>query len=344
MKPTSSRVSATNQYGSLVLRIRQIIQTFKSKNKKLRQDQFLEMYWQIGRAIWHVLDKEQTRYGKLFYKILAKDVGIDRTDLIRCVQFFREYHVKDTLRKLTWTHYRILLTVKDVQERARLEQQAIKDNWSSRKLFAEAGKCKRPTFGKRAVMVSLDDSKENNAASFSPGWLFTYRVIADRYASKRLVLDLGFGITFRLDAAQKFSEGDFVSVEKKNGQIDLHAVLSFNENSCFTYSGYVVRVLEDLRLDILIDCGFGVRVRKVVSLRGVTEQDRSSGSNESIRKIYERNIRPSQRVVIKIHQGACPDQFKADLFYLKDSSDIQKIIKEGNCLNLQIGKALASTV
>lgn len=103
----------------------------------------VKAYWEIGRVI---VEEEQrgvkrADYGKTLIEELAKRLterhgkGFAETNLKYMRLFYRAYPIRHALRdELTWTHYRLLLRVKDEQARNYYITQTIDAGWSTRDL------------------------------------------------------------------------------------------------------------------------------------------------------------------------------------------------------------------
>ena len=95
-----------------------------------------ETYWKIGKFIHeHLLEnKQRADYGHFILERLGRDVDKDATSLARALQFYRTYPTLATWQELTWSHYRTLLSIKDTDERKKLEKQIISKGWDNRQL------------------------------------------------------------------------------------------------------------------------------------------------------------------------------------------------------------------
>ena len=103
----------------------------------------VETYWQIGKRIVQEEQKgkERADYGKYLVRRLALDLtkkfgkGFTGRNLWAMRQFYLTYPKVHAVRaELTWTHYRILMGIKDENMRSFYEIEAVKNNWSSREL------------------------------------------------------------------------------------------------------------------------------------------------------------------------------------------------------------------
>lgn len=102
----------------------------------------IQAYHEIGRSI---VEKqggdERSEYGKGLLKELSQQMtkdfgkGYDISNLRKMRQFYLTYPNRDALRpELTWTHYRLLMKVKNNQAREFYLEECIKSNWSTRQL------------------------------------------------------------------------------------------------------------------------------------------------------------------------------------------------------------------
>lgn len=103
----------------------------------------LQTYWDIGKRI---VEEEQkgnlkAEYGSGLLKEISKRLtnefgrGFSRTNLQSMRKFFIEYPKCQTLSsKLSWSHYLLLLTITDKNERAFYEHECENSNWSVRTL------------------------------------------------------------------------------------------------------------------------------------------------------------------------------------------------------------------
>ncbi|MBF0478873.1 MAG: hypothetical protein HQL26_05265 [Candidatus Omnitrophica bacterium] len=320
----------TNDYLHVVTQIREILRKAKTKSAISSDDHFIDMYWQIGRCMYQYVDTDKTRYGKLFAKRLAQDVGVDRTDLIRSLQFFREYHVKDARSKLTWTHYRVLMTVKDLQIRRELEQRALRETWSSRQLMAHSAQYKKPAHKKTTEQQNQTESPE-----FKIGWLYTYRIIRDHNSLSKFWIDLGFNLRLRVPETEHVHENDIVSANWENGRILLQEMLGLEEKLLFTYGATIEKLGQDGSLSLEIDCGFGILFRHKIWLKGLQTIFVDPAKNKRAVTFLERKLAPGQKIVIKMfwEEGQRP---AANIFYHQEEKKFSAIAKNGICLNTEM--------
>ncbi|MBF0483399.1 MAG: hypothetical protein HQL25_01720 [Candidatus Omnitrophica bacterium] len=321
----------------VVAQIQEIVKKSNSRSaSKNGEDHLIEMYWQIGRCIYqHVLDRKKTSYGKYFSIKLAKDVKLARPELIRALQFFREYHVKDAKSKLTWTHYKILLTIKDLTLRKELEQQAITEHWTSRQLIAKTANYKnslKQNKVQKKELIPTSSDNNNNPAELKLGWLYTYQILRDRHSSSKFWIDLGFDMRLRVPENISVQDGDITSASWDNGKIQLQGMLGLEKELLYTYGATIEKILDTGALAIEIDCGFGILLRKKIFLAGTMPilSDPKKGSRAM--NFLNRKLSTGQKIVLKMLWGD-GTQPEAIVFYHPDAKKYTDIVKEGLCIN-----------
>src|SRR5690554_266500 len=128
---------------TLYKEVKQVIE--ESRNTAYRAANFamVQAYWGIGKLIVEEEQngEERAEYGKGLIKELSKKLtqeygrGFDASNLRYIRQFYRVFQKRDALRhELSWTHYRLLLSVEDEKTRQFYLQEAIDCNWSTRSL------------------------------------------------------------------------------------------------------------------------------------------------------------------------------------------------------------------
>ena len=123
--------------------ISQIIEEARNTVYRTANFSMVKTYWNIGKTI---VEEEQNgadraEYGKKLIEQLAKKLskkygkGFTETNLKYMRQFYHFFEKSHALRdELSWTHYRLLLKVKNDQARQFYLQESIDCNWSTRTL------------------------------------------------------------------------------------------------------------------------------------------------------------------------------------------------------------------
>lgn len=128
--------------------INQIIEQARNTVYRTANFTMVQAYWNIGKSIVEEEQKgkERAEYGQELIKQLAKKLskkhgrGFTETNLKYMRQFYQYFEKSHALRdQLSWTHYRLLLKVKNDQARNFYLQESIECNWSTRTLERQIG-------------------------------------------------------------------------------------------------------------------------------------------------------------------------------------------------------------
>ncbi len=102
----------------------------------------IQAYWLIGKKIVEKQGSlERAEYGKGLIEELSKQLrrdfgkGFTQANLRNMRQFYLVFQNRNALRsELSWTHYRLLIRVKNDDERNFYMNECVKSNWSTRQL------------------------------------------------------------------------------------------------------------------------------------------------------------------------------------------------------------------
>ena len=128
---------------NLYLNIREILEQARTSAYRAVNFAMVSAYWNIGRLIVEDEQKGSRRaeYGKAVLEELSKRLteefgkGFDVSNLRYMRLFYKTFPICDTLRhELTWSHYRMLLRVKNESARIWYMNEAADQTWSTRQL------------------------------------------------------------------------------------------------------------------------------------------------------------------------------------------------------------------
>lgn len=145
---TKKLIKQTVRSGGVYGRIKGIIENARRNIERSINTEMVLAYWQIGKEIVEEEQRGKTRanYGEgilkgLSYKLMADfGRGFDESNLRNIRSFYLTYLKCDALRhELSWTHYRILMRIKNPEARAFYEIECVNNNWSSRELERQKG-------------------------------------------------------------------------------------------------------------------------------------------------------------------------------------------------------------
>ncbi len=123
--------------------IREIIS--QSRETAVRSVDFTRtlMYWSIGKRIFEEEQqgKERAVYGSYLIEFISNELqpeygnGFAKRELERYRQFYRTFPIATTLRsQLSWSQYKLLMSLKDNEQREFYIAEAMKNNWTVRQL------------------------------------------------------------------------------------------------------------------------------------------------------------------------------------------------------------------
>jgi predicted nuclease of restriction endonuclease-like (RecB) superfamily len=123
--------------------IREIIS--QSREAAVRSVDFTRtlMYWSIGKRIFEEEQqgKERAVYGSYLIEFISNELqpeygnGFAKRELERYRQFYRTFPIATTLRsQLSWSQYKLLMSLKDNEQREFYIAEAMKNNWTVRQL------------------------------------------------------------------------------------------------------------------------------------------------------------------------------------------------------------------
>lgn len=99
-------------------------------------------YWNIGKKIYEIYgENDRAEYGKQVLKEISEKLtaefgkGFDVSSLRKMRQFYTAFKNRATVwRELSWSHYRLLIAVKDEKAREFYASECAKASWSVRQL------------------------------------------------------------------------------------------------------------------------------------------------------------------------------------------------------------------
>jgi len=124
-------------YNNLLKDIKSILQKGLTKAYKAVDNIKVQTYWQVGERVVRkeLQHKDRADYGKKIIKNLSNDLKIDRRLFYRVVRFYRIYPIVVTVSpQLSWSHYEVLIGIKNKEIRRFYENSSIRNSWSVREL------------------------------------------------------------------------------------------------------------------------------------------------------------------------------------------------------------------
>lgn len=185
----------------LYLNIKNILQT--ARDSAYRQVNFImvEAYWNIGKKIVNEEQngEDRAKYGANLIKELSKQLttdfgkGFSAQSLWNMKQFYNTFPILSTLwRELSWSHYKLIIRLKDEKARNWYMRESVASNWSVRALERQIG-----THYYERILASKENKLVKNEAKENTKdlQLTPKDIIKDPYVLE--FLDLKDNISFR---------------------------------------------------------------------------------------------------------------------------------------------------
>lgn len=124
-------------------RVAPIIAGAKNKILKTINQQIVKAYWEIGKEILEEEQKgrDRAKYGQALIENLSIQLtknfgkGFTKRNLWQMRKFYETYPIMHALRaQLTWTHYRLLISIEEQDKRSFYEVECVNNQWSTREL------------------------------------------------------------------------------------------------------------------------------------------------------------------------------------------------------------------
>jgi endonuclease YncB( thermonuclease family) len=343
MATESSGISST-QYNSILKDISKIYEQSLEEGNEDWNKAVLSSNWKIGQRIIEVTQEKKARanYGKQVLKQLSNDLtrkyakGFSERNLEYIRKFYQYYKSGQFHSELSWSHYVCLLLIDDSSTRLTLEKNAIQKKLTSRDLL---------TLVKQELARTKGKTKSNSPGETTANTLlkptlqlYTYRIVR-KYKGDTTTslphLDLGFSILLeKKENLSKFKIGSIIESAKDNKTYSFK--LNSNVKELFTYKAYLERVIDGDTLLVNIDLGFSISVEQRLRLRGLDAPELSTKKGISSKKFVESCLKDCKFLILKTHGKDKYDRYLVDVFYKKNESDEEIVIKEGLFLNNEL--------
>ena len=126
-----------SRYRKLVDDVHALLEEGRSQVHGAINQIMLDTYHRIGHRIWKEKISDTAGYGEAVMEGMAKELKTDRTTLVRCIEFYEEYPKGAPKSNLSWSHWRIIITLPNAKDRDYYQREAEKEHWS-REVLARA--------------------------------------------------------------------------------------------------------------------------------------------------------------------------------------------------------------
>lgn len=314
----------TPQVKSLIEIIRSEIDSGMERARLAMEQEKRQTYWNVGKHIKeHLLqNEERAEYGDYLFPILSQELNIDKTTLYRAVKVYEEYpEIVAVQPQLNWSHLKILVTIKDEEQRKQYEDTIVE------KKLTEAGLKELMKKDKGL----LEKPHGNPVLHLERGEPWVYRL---KKVQNKIVVDLGFRFAIE-SPLQNITPESVMKVEKKNQEYHFNSTDS-GSVPYYTYKAYLIEVIDGDTLWVDIDLGFGTWTTQKLRFRGINTKEIETASGKSAKEYIENKLKGCPFLVIKTYWRDKFTRYLADVFYDKNETDYDSLIQDGKFLNQEL--------
>ncbi len=296
----------------------------------------VKTYWRTGELIAKDIlkNKDRADYAQHLFERLTEDLGVDVSTLLRAVKFYRAFPIPATWQELSWSHYRLLITVEGQARRKFFQKRAAEKEWSVEELSEAI----------RLDKLKIEEPQERSAQSpvklsVTRSRLYTYQILEPNYIhpiEEHLVIDLGFKTLIHAQIkGLRLKAGEIIESEKRGGGYSFkHSAAAPKE--LYTYKALVEKVIDADTIWLNIDVGFSCWSRQKVRLRGIDAPEIDTKKGPDAKQFVEARLKEVSFIIVKTHKSDKYERYLADIFYLEDQSEPQKVLSGGAFLNQEL--------
>ncbi|MBN2610026.1 MAG: thermonuclease family protein [Bacteroidales bacterium] len=288
-------------------------------------------YWKIGRHIHdHLLNHlKRADYGSYLFTELAKRIGIGTRTLYWAVQLYETFpEIVNSSSQLTWTHFRILLRIKDENLRNAYIEKVIEEKLTVKELIDVL----------KEERIIIDNGGSTNAnLEGKRGYPYTFQ-IKRLFDNNGLYVDQGFHIYKKLNEKEKeqLNEDDIVIYSGKTDGYTLKTVNNRIQPVLYSYKAAVNEIIDGDTINVTIDIGFENYTQQKIRMRGINAEDLYSEKGRKARDFVVSKLVPCDFIIIRTYWRDKYNRYLADIYYNKEENDIKKAADEGKYLNREM--------
>jgi endonuclease YncB( thermonuclease family) len=328
---TSSDQGDPASYTQLLTEIQQELERGFQAVERLR----LQTYWNIGKRIHRYLGAGTEDHSASIRRLSA-DLMTSYVQLYRMLKFYQAFPELPADPPFSWSQYRELALTPDAC-RPELLARVRAEHLSGQAIARAAAE-----FRRQEDETELPPP-DGGPLSCSRGTLFLYRISrVEKIADTRLtavMIDCGFQIERKLilTAADPDFRAGMAAMSHKDGpEYILAEPHAYRADQFYTYAVDILKVIDGDTLDVAIDCGFLIRFRGKLRLRGINTPELSCRQGQTARAFVQERLDHARSVVIKTWRQEKYGRYLADIFYHPDTDDHQRCAQEGIFLNQQL--------
>ena len=325
-------------YAKLLSEVKNHITRTQNNIAEIVARQKVEMAWLIGRSIYqHLLQNNQSGYGRGLFENLEKDIGIAQAALYKMHNFYKAYpKIPQDDSKLNWSHYRALASIKGNEERKHLEDLVRENSWNVLKLESEVKKS-RISIIKESKISKIKEAKPAKL-KVKRGKLFSYK-LTKFTGSNKIYIDCGFNIFKEVEEvlstslAKELKNKDQIVTVKKDGENYSFQKLEANPRELHTYKAYLEEVIDGDTIHVILDLGFKIFHREILRLAQIDAPELKTVAGKKSSDALKRILKNTPFLIIRTNKIDIYGRYVADVFLGDSEKEVQKIADEGIYLN-----------
>jgi endonuclease YncB( thermonuclease family) len=325
-------------YTELRTQVARILSEGKERARRAVEHERVRTYWEVGGVLNAFLAAHDSVYGKRVMKKLAVAVDLSERLLYDMADMRQKLKILPARAKLTWTHLKRVLPVKDPEARQYYMDAASEGEWSVRELEAsiKADAFGNASAGQNAGESGVLQAGEPKAFRAVRGELYISR-IAER--NGKPALGLGFGCQHELvdGIPDGFQMGDLVRSVKDPAAPDGYRLEPANVGRrIYASSAAIYKMIDGDTLWASVGVGFRARTDQKLRLRAIDTPELKTAEGQRARKYLEKTLADVGEFVVTTQKVDLYDRYLADIFYLPGERDMERVAREGRYLNREL--------
>ncbi len=133
----------------------------------------------------------------------------------------------------------------------------------------------------------------------------------------------------------RLTKDDYIRIKPGSSS---SAKVTAKKEEIFTYKAKIEKIIDGDTLTTLIDLGFGLSIQQKLRLRGIDCPEMDTEEGQRAKRFVEVRLRNCDFIVIKTYKDSSDkyDRYLADIFYLANETDAEKVAQEGGYLNQEL--------
>lgn len=339
-----------SEYQALVNEIDAIYTRARKESSRALNLILTRAYWEIGKRIVTVEQKNNLRaqYGEALLEKISKyltkkyGTGFSETNLGYMRQFYIAYPIPQTSGELEWSHYQLLSTVQNKDERQAYERKAVKENWSVRELNARLREdgVKRLSFNGHRPKLSPVTSQLSPKLNAQRGTLYTYRLAeaVTPLAKGNVFVDCGFRSWYPAKCALRpLPKGAIVETIVSGNSFEV-IKSARAEKDLYAYKAYLKILVDADTPWAEIDLGLGGVTLQKMRLRGIDAPEINTAAGRRAKRFAEKLLKPCSFIIVKTtkDQSDKYDRYLVDVYFKAGETDPAVVAATGEYLNQRL--------